>query len=281
MKKSVSILLSVIIISICTITANSLTNSGEYDKTEKGNTLLAPEEIIDSKYNFSERGYAYSPDGVTFYRLEELGKLTSGAYLYYNDIGAKYPVSQRFEIGDYVFVEKGSQTGSGVEGLGLFVVKDNSAYDIVQACKNNIATADEIVKLISGQTEINFCFYIENKNDATAPKSDTPDVEKTANPIKVSAKLKTLKANKLKKKKQFAKPLVIKNAKGKVFVTKLKKGTTSDIYKRITVKKNGLITIKKGKYLRKTYKINLKITANGNAYYDAKTVTKTVRIRIK
>ena len=76
----------------------------------------------------------------------------------------------------------------------------------------------------------------------------------------MSAKLKTLKANKLKKKKQFAKPLVIKNAKGKVFVTKLKKGTTSDIYKKVTVKKNGLITIKKGKYLRKTYKINLKIT---------------------
>ena len=39
--------------------------------------------------------------------------------------------------------------------------------------------------------------------------------------------------------------------------------------------------VEKGKYLRKTYKINLKITANGNAYYDAKTVTKTVRIRIK
>lgn len=283
MKKSVSIILAVIIIFICTITANSLTNPGEYNKTEKVNTHITPEEIIDSKYKFSERGYAYSPDGVTFYRLEKLGTLSSGASLYYNDIGAKYPVSQRFEIGDYIFVEKGSQTGSGIEGLGLFVVNNNSAYDIAEAYNGNLTTAEEIVKLVNGKTEIDFCFYIENKNDATAPKSepDTPAVVKKANPIKVSAKVKTLKAEKLKKKKQSVKPLAITTAKGAVVITKVKKGSSLGIYKRITVKKNGCITIKKGNYSKKTYKIKLKITAKGDDYYKAKTVKKIIKIKIK
>ena len=105
---------------------------------------------------------------------------------------------------------------------------------------------------------------------------------KKGNTIKVTAKTKAAKADKLKKSKVTVKPLKITKAKGSVKVVKVKKGTTSKIYKKITVNsKNGAITIKKGKYAKKTYKIKLKITAKGNSAYSSKTISKVVKIKIK
>lgn len=108
----------------------------------------------------------------------------------------------------------------------------------------------------------------------------TEPVEK-ANPIKVTAKVKTVKAKKLKTKKRTVKPLSVKNAKGSVKIVKVKNGTASKIYKKITVNKNnGAITLKKGDYKKGTYKIKLKISAKGNSIYKGKTLNKTVKIRI-
>ena len=113
-------------------------------------------------------------------------------------------------------------------------------------------------------------------------KLTPPKKVKQANTLKVSAKTKAVKAKKLKKKKQTVKPLTIKNAKGAVTVTKVKKGSAAKLFKKITVnKKTGAITIKKGKYAKKTYKIKLKITANGNSDYNSKTLTKVVKIKVK
>jgi hypothetical protein len=113
-------------------------------------------------------------------------------------------------------------------------------------------------------------------------KLTPPKKVKQANTLKVSAKTKAVKAKKLKKKKQTVKPLTIKNAKGAVTVTKVKKGSTAKLFKKITVnKKTGAITIKKGKYAKKTYKIKLKITAKGNSSYNSKTLTKVVKIKVK
>lgn len=114
-----------------------------------------------------------------------------------------------------------------------------------------------------------------------APTSPVVKTKKS-NPIKVTAKKKTVKAKKLKKNQQKVKPLTIKNAKGAVKVVKVKKGTDKKIYKKITVKKKtGVITFKKGKYAKKTYKIKLKITAKGNSDYKSKTVNKVVKVRVK
>ena len=113
-------------------------------------------------------------------------------------------------------------------------------------------------------------------------KLTPPKKVKQANTLKVSAKTKAVKAKKLKKKKQTVKPLTIKNAKGAVTVTKVKKGSAAKLFKKITVnKKTGAITIKKGKYAKKTYKIKLKITAKGNSSYNSKTLTKVVKIKVK
>lgn len=123
---------------------------------------------------------------------------------------------------------------------------------------------------------------VSSETEAKETQSCIKSVEKKENPIKVTVKAKTLKAKKLKKKKQIVKPLIIKDAQGKVTVTKVKKGTNSKIYKKITVnKKNGTITLKKGKYVKKSYKIKLKITAKGNKTYNNKTFTKTVKVKIK
>ena len=105
---------------------------------------------------------------------------------------------------------------------------------------------------------------------------------KKANTLKVSASKESLKAKALKKSKKAVKPISIKNAKGKVTVTKVKKGTDSKIFKKITVNKaTGAVTFKKGKYAKKTYKLKLKIKAAGNSDFKPKTITKTVKVKIK
>ncbi len=102
------------------------------------------------------------------------------------------------------------------------------------------------------------------------------------NPLTLKAKTKAVKAKKLRKKSVSVKPLSIKNAKGKVKVVKVKKGSSKKLYKKIKVaSKNGKITIKKGKYKKGTYKIKLKVTAFGNSTYKKATKTKVVKIKIK
>lgn len=86
------------------------------------------------------------------------------------------------------------------------------------------------------------------------------------------------KAVKVKKGKKVtvkkAKAYTIKNAQGAVTFKKSKGN------KKITVAKNGKITVKKG--LKKgTYKVKIKVAATGNNSYKSKTVTVTVKIRIK
>ena len=119
--------------------------------------------------------------------------------------------------------------------------------------------------------------------DFTEPKENNGSkiTVKKSNPVTVKAKTKKIKAKKVKKKKTTVKPLIIKNAKGTVTVTKVKKGTTSKIYKKIKVnKKTGAVTFKKGKYKKKTYKVRLKIIAKGNSEYKSKTIYKTVKIKV-
>lgn len=100
--------------------------------------------------------------------------------------------------------------------------------------------------------------------------------------IVLKTHLKTIKYNKIKRKKQTVKLLTVKNANGKITVTKEKRGTTSSIYKKVRVNKStGKITLKKGNYTKKTYKIRLKIKASGNSNYKAASKKVTVKLRIK
>ncbi|MGN1138576.1 MAG: leucine-rich repeat domain-containing protein [Ruminococcus sp.] len=122
----------------------------------------------------------------------------------------------------------------------------------------------------------------EPNTTPTEGTEPTEPVEKKANPVKVTVKNTTVSAKKLESKKQTVKPITVKDAKGTVEVVKVKSGTTSKIYKKITVnKKTGAITFSKGKYSKKTYNIKLKITAKGNSEYKSKVITKTVKVKVK
>nr|MCR5652876.1 hypothetical protein [Ruminococcus sp.] len=104
---------------------------------------------------------------------------------------------------------------------------------------------------------------------------------KSANPMEVSTQFKDIKLGALKKSSKTYKLVSTKKAKGKVTFKKVKKGTTSSIFKNITVnKKNGAIKLKKGSYKKGIYEIVVKVTAKGNDDYKSKSIKATIKLRI-
>ena len=124
-----------------------------------------------------------------------------------------------------------------------------------------------------------YCKFPNGKNlvKAVTVKEAQPDPseEKKDNPL--YAKGKTVKVKYSKKKNRTvkrAKAFTVRDAQGAVTFKKAKGN------KKITVAKNGKITVKKG--LKKgTYKIKIKVTAAGNNEYKAATKTVTVTIKVK
>ncbi len=117
-----------------------------------------------------------------------------------------------------------------------------------------------------------------SQSDSSKKKVTT----KKNNPINVAVKAKTIKLKKLKKKAQKVKAIKVKNNIGKVTYKLVKKGITKKIRKLCKINSKGVITIKKWKKAKKgTYKIKVKVTAAGNSNYNAKAITKTIRIKIK
>lgn len=109
----------------------------------------------------------------------------------------------------------------------------------------------------------------------------TFEINRAKNPIVVKAKTKSVKAKALQSKKQTVKAITITKAKGSVKVTIVKSGTTKKIRTKITVSKKGIITLKKGKYTKGSYKIKVKIVAKGNSKFKSKTLNRTLKIIIK
>ncbi len=124
---------------------------------------------------------------------------------------------------------------------------------------------------------------VVNPTQPSTPTPATPKVTtKKDNPIKVSVKAKTIKAKKLKKKAQKVKTITVKNNQGKVTYKLVKSGITKKIRKLVKIGSNGVITIKKWKKAKKgTYKIKVQIAAAGTSAYNAKTITKTIKVKIK
>ncbi|MBQ5398706.1 MAG: hypothetical protein IIU14_04620 [Ruminococcus sp.] len=105
------------------------------------------------------------------------------------------------------------------------------------------------------------------------PDSAT-EKQKKENPIKVTAKTKTVRFKKLKKSRLTVSVLTVKNARGKVSFKKISGS------KALSLTKKGKITIKKGTK-RGIYKLKIRITAKGNSKYAEKSVVKNVKIIIK
>ena len=108
--------------------------------------------------------------------------------------------------------------------------------------------------------------------EAPKPAPEPVKPVKKANPLYAKGKTVKVKRNKktvIKKSKAFT----VKDAQGAVTFKKSKGN------RKITVAKNGKITVKKG--LKKgTYKVKIKVTAAGNADYNAAVKTVTVKIKV-
>lgn len=146
----------------------------------------------------------------------------------------------------------------------------NLDFDIITATKN-----DKDVEIVSEGKVVDTSAALKGALSTTASS-------KKANPMTVKVAKKSIKAKTLKKKNVTVKAITVKKAKGTVKYVKVKKGTTKKYYKKITVNsKTGKIKFKKGKYKKGTVKVVVKITAKGNSSYKSKTVTKTVKVKIK
>lgn len=113
-----------------------------------------------------------------------------------------------------------------------------------------------------------------NSQYGSASKSVTVTVNKQRQPMTVKASTKNAKYATVKKKAYTVTPLSVSNAQGKVTYAKASGSAV------LTVNKNtGKVTVKKGTK-KGTYKAKIKVSAAGNATYNAgnKTVEVTVKV---
>lgn len=122
------------------------------------------------------------------------------------------------------------------------------------------------------------------KETTTAKTETTTKAKKKANTLTVKAKKPVVKYKNLKKKKQtiaLKKAMTVSGVQGTVTykLSSAKKGK-KNVKKYFKVAKNGKITVKKG--LKKgTYTVKIKVSAAGNAEYNAAVKTVTVKIKVK
>ena len=188
-----------------------------------------------------------------------------------------------------IFLAEGMMEGE--TNLTVTAERDGTRY--TASCHVTVISADQaepsdIPQQVETETEPSVIPPQAETNPAVTPGSagkgpnttqtTVQPAAKKAQPMTVKAKKPKLKASKLKKKKRTIKrkkAFVIKKAKGKVTFRK-KSGS-----KRLKInKKTGAITVKKGTK-KGTYKIKVKVTAAGNAYYKAGSRTVTVKVRVK
>lgn len=118
---------------------------------------------------------------------------------------------------------------------------------------------------------------INQKYVGTVTKSYT--IAKASQPLTVTAAKKTVKAKKLKKKKQTVRPLTVKAAQGTVTYKLI--GGKARAKKALKVDpKTGRITVKK-KTKKGTYTIRVKVSAAGNRNFAPGQKTVTVKVQVK
>lgn len=152
-----------------------------------------------------------------------------------------------------------------------FVLEKTNARLIKDKCSNlgieNIETKLAITDMYGVEHEIK-------------PIAAETVTKKKSNPIKVTAKTKTVKLKKVKKAAQTAATFKVKKAQGKL---SFKISSAKKVIKKyLTISKKGVLKIKKWKKAKKgKYTIKVTVKANGNANYKSKSVVKTVKVKVK
>lgn len=284
MKKTIAILLSLVlvmgIVSVMAVSAaeeSKITVHGtEYsvkagDKVTYTINLTTPEVIENGQFIIYYPGNVLTVDSVTY------GDAVKAASLISNYTGADVLGK---EI-DFNFSD--GQNGIDFTKGGLLVeVNFTVTGEGTGEVKMNIGTDDGFICNMKDQDITALCNF-DHETCITTTNNDEPAPvvkEKKANTITVKAATKSVKLKKLKKKNQTVKPFTVKKAKGKV-TYKITKATAK-IKKLVKINSKGAITFKKWKKAKKgTYKVKVQIKAAGNTDYKSKTVTKTVKIKVK
>lgn len=193
-------------------------------------------------------------------------KASDGKYIFNTYCGANNDYARAT---DSFFYNKGIIN----KGESMFCA-DGTWIDISSSWIKDVLTGDDSHYFDMDNFPIKA--YGEEIEDSSDEKAVT---EKKSNPFKATAKEKTLKAKALKSKKQTALTITVKNAQGKVSYKVLKSGTSKKLYKKLKVNSKGKVTLKKGKYAKKTYTVAVKVSAAGNDKY--KSGSKTVKVKVK
>lgn len=284
MKKTIAILLSLVlvmgIVSVMAVSAaeeSKITVHGTECSVKAGDTvtytinLTTPEVIENGQFIIYYPGSVLTVDSVTY------GDAVKAASLISNYTGADVLGK---EI-DFNFSD--GQNGIDLTKGGLLVeVKFTVTGEGTGEVKMNIGTDEGFICNMKDQDITALCDF-DHETSITTTNNDEPAPvvkEKKANTITVKAATKSVKLKKLKKKNQTVKPFTVKKAKGKV-TYKITKATAK-IKKLVKINSKGAITFKKWKKAKKgTYKVKVQIKAAGNTDYKSKTVTKTVKIKVK
>ena len=206
------------------------------------------------------------------------GKKVSNGYISYNsnyntvkvDIPAANEMSAaKLQLkGKTTFQYDGKKHALVLKSVRLYGKKlPSTCYKVYYTDKNN-------KKIQPPKKPGSYFMVVEGKGILRGTKAVSFKIEKLKNTMKASGKKLTVNAAALKKKNIIinrAKAFQVTKARGKVTFQKIKGN------KRITVAKNGKITVKKG--LKKgKYRIQVKVTAAGNDLY--KKMTKKVYVTI-
>lgn len=289
---------------------NNLVDGGMDNTLPVYTAAIQSMDIGNEYYDPNEDGYGFYPDGipegfdgmifVCNPKATEENPLThkytyKGVWFYYygngeygiyktrDEAAAANAVLKDGEFPSYGLDINNKDVELTVGEEDTITVNDSDAKatiaDATVASISQNATGVVTVKgLKVGTTKITFSLEKNGELETveanvTVKAAPKPVVTKKANTIKVTSKNKTYKASKLKKKAQSYKAITVKNAKGTVKYTVTKKNS------KLTFK-NGKVTVKK-KTKKGTYKITVKVTAAGNASYKAKSVSKTITVKVK
>ena len=259
---------------------------------------------IFSSENSTVQKYA-EENGISFYSYSFLSNVTKKINL---NIGEKYYFNSDVFVESYAELDAGIARGygrrsskPGVINSEPYIMGEKNGTTKIVVKYEEVETPDVFeveVNDIQQPPETKFTEPIETTpevtehvtppvvTDPTHPTIPVPSTPKATtkkdNPIKVTVKTKTVKAKKLKKKAQTVKAITVKDNQGKVTYKLVKSGITKKIRKLVKINSKGVITIKKWKKAKKgTYKIKVTVKAAGNSFYNAKTITKTVKVKVK
>ena len=190
--------------------------------------------------------------------------------------GKNQPQGENIEPVSYAIGKAPTKSYEGDEWYDYDYWEINNSSDIDIPAETEFKTEIPTAKQ-AGTYYVYMRFGESSRLNYLVTKVTIKPIKKKANTLFAKGKTVKLQAKTLKKKAvslKRSKAITVKKAQGKLSYKKAKGN------KKITVAKNGKITVKKG--LKKgTYKVKIKVKAAGNLNYKSATKTVTVTFKVK